>query len=185
MPPLYLRAVLVLLLIAPLPMLPAAFRAWAVQPDEMLADPAMEARARDIGSELRCLVCQNESIDESNADLARDLRRLVRERLQQGDSNRQVLDYIVSRYGDFVLLRPPLKPTTWVLWFGPPTILLLGGIALVLYFRRRARGAVPGLAGEQPLSAAELARLSGLIDGAGGQAGEALSPAAAAKERTP
>ena len=97
--------------------------AHAIQPDEVLADPALEARAREIGRELRCLVCQNQSIDDSDADLARDLRVLVRERLQAGDSDRQVVDYVVSRYGDFVLLRPPVKPATYALWFGPLLIL--------------------------------------------------------------
>jgi cytochrome c-type biogenesis protein CcmH len=126
--------------------IPAAF---AVQPDEMLADPALETRAREIGKELRCLVCQNESIDESNADLARDLRLLVRERLQAGATDQQVIDYVVSRYGDFVLLRPPFKPETLALWLGPVAIVLLGIVVLVFYFRRRAAHVVldeaPGL----------------------------------------
>jgi cytochrome c-type biogenesis protein CcmH len=138
----------------------AALSASAVQPDEVLADPALEARAREIGRELRCLVCQNESIDESNADLARDLRLLVRERLQAGDSDRQVTDYVVSRYGDFVLLRPPVKPSTWALWFGPAFIFAGGVLAVALYYRRRRRqpaGAPP------PLSADEQQRLDRLL----------------------
>ena len=101
----------------------SAAPAAAVEPDEILADAALEARARDISKELRCLVCQNQSIDDSNAKLARDLRLLVRERITKGDSNRQVIAYIVARYGDFVLLKPPFKATTWALWLGPPLIL--------------------------------------------------------------
>lgn len=134
---------------------------FAVQPDEMLADPALEARAREIGKELRCLVCQNESIDESNAELARDLRLLVRERLKEGDSDRQVVDYVVSRYGDFVLLRPPVKPTTWALWFGPPLIFVLGLVALALYYRRRGRQPAPAA---PPLSAEEQQRLERILE---------------------
>ncbi|MFO1155987.1 MAG: cytochrome c-type biogenesis protein [Rhodospirillales bacterium] len=135
--------------------------AAAVQPDEVLADPAMEARAREIGRELRCLVCQNQSIDDSDADLARDLRIMVRSRLKAGDSDRQVIDYIVSRYGDFVLLRPPVKPETWPLWFGPAVIGGLGALALVLYFRRRAR--VSG--GETPpLSEADEQRIARMLE---------------------
>ena len=114
--------------------------AFAVQPDEMLADPALESRAREISKELRCVVCQNQSIDDSNAELARDLRVLVRQRLTAGDSDRQVIDYVVSRYGDFVLLRPPLRPDTYLLWFGPALVLLIGAAAVVLFLRRRARG---------------------------------------------
>ncbi len=133
----------------------------AVQPDEMLADPALEARAREVSRELRCVVCQNESIDESNAELAHDLRVLVRERIKAGDSNRQVIDYVVSRYGDFVLLRPPLKPETWVLWFGPAALLAIGIVVLVLYIRRRARmDAAPAMT---PLSRDEEERLARVI----------------------
>jgi len=139
----------------------AALPAPAVQPDEVLADPALEARAREIGRELRCLVCQNESIDESNAELARDLRLLVRERLQAGDSDRQVTDYVVSRYGDFVLLRPPVKPSTWALWFGPAVIFAAGLLALALYYRRRRRQ--PSAAAE-PLNADEQRRLDRLLE---------------------
>jgi cytochrome c-type biogenesis protein CcmH len=100
--------------------------AFAVLPSERLADPVLEGRARALSQELRCLVCQNQSIDDSSADLAHDLRVLVRERLAAGDSDRQVLAYLTSRYGDYVLLRPPVKPTTWLLWFGPPALLLAG-----------------------------------------------------------
>jgi cytochrome c-type biogenesis protein CcmH len=115
----------------------AAPAARAVEPSERLADPVLEARARAISQELRCLVCQNESIDESNAPLAHDLRLLVRKRLTAGDSDRQVLDYIVARYGIFVLLDPPFAPVTWLLWLGPPALLL--GAAAVLAFRARRR----------------------------------------------
>src|SRR5882757_5642552 len=111
--------------------------ASAVMPAERLADPALEARARALSQELRCLVCQNQSIDDSNADLAHDLRVLVRERLGAGDSDAQVLAYLTSRYGDYVLLRPPVKPTTWLLWFGPPLLLVAGGLAILLAWRRR------------------------------------------------
>lgn len=135
--------------------------ALAVEPDEVLDDPVLEARARALSQELRCLVCQNESIDSSNADLARDLRVLVRERLVAGDSDAEVKDYLVARYGDFVLLDPPLRPRTYALWFGPAIVLLLGAIGVAVYFRRRA--AAP-TAGPAPLSAEEEARLQRLVD---------------------
>jgi cytochrome c-type biogenesis protein CcmH len=127
----------------------------AVEPTEVLSDPALEARAREIGKELRCLVCQNQSIDDSDAELARDLRVLVRERLRAGDSDRQVVDYVVSRYGDFVLLRPPLKPSTYALWFGPPLILLLAVVAIFVFYRNRKR-----LKAAAGLSAADEERLA-------------------------
>jgi cytochrome c-type biogenesis protein CcmH len=111
--------------------------AWAVEPSERLADPALEARARVISQELRCLVCQNESIDESNAALAHDLRVLVRNRLVAGDTDRQVLDYVVARYGVFVLLDPPFEPITWLLWLGPPALVLGTGAILLGRARRR------------------------------------------------
>jgi len=134
--------------------------AGAVQPDEMLADPALEARAREISAGIRCLVCQNESIDSSNADLAHDLRVLIRERLVAGDSDQDVRDFLVARYGDFVLLDPPVKPRTWILWFGPPAVLLLGAAGILVYFRRRAPSAArPG----EPLSAAERRRVDELL----------------------
>ena len=107
----------------------------AVQPDEILSDPVLEARARALSEGLRCLVCQNQSIDDSNAPLARDLRILLRERLKAGDSDDQAVDYIVARYGDFVLLRPRLTPETLILWIGPFALLLVAG--LFLYARRR------------------------------------------------
>ncbi|GAB4136612.1 MAG: cytochrome c-type biogenesis protein CcmH [Sphingomonadales bacterium] len=117
--------------------------ARAVQPDERLEDPVLEARAREISRELRCLVCQNQSIDDSDAHLARDLRVLVRERLAAGDSDQQVIDYIVARYGDFVLLRPPVKPVTYALWAAPVLLLALGIWALVATVRRSRRAAPP------------------------------------------
>jgi cytochrome c-type biogenesis protein CcmH len=130
----------------------------AVNPDEMLADPALEARAREISQGLRCVVCQNESIDESNADLAGDLRRLVRERLVAGDSDDQVVQFIVDRYGDFVLLRPPMKPATYPLWAAPVVILAIAATIIILYLRRRRRGSPP-----PPLTAAEQSRLDDLM----------------------
>ena len=137
----------------------AALPAAAVDPDEVLADPALENRARDISKNLRCLVCQNQSIDDSDADLARDLRLLVRERLSAGDSDNAVIDYVVSRYGDFVLLNPPFKGTTYVLWFGPLLIVVLGIVAVFFFFRRHriAEAAPP------PLSEDEKRRLESLI----------------------
>jgi len=137
-----------------------AVPALAVLPGERLADPALEARARVLSQELRCLVCQNQSIDDSNADLAHDLRVLVRERLVAGDSDAQVLAYLTSRYGDYVLLRPPIKPTTWLLWFGPPLLLVVGGLAILLAWRRRRADT---LTRSVPLSADEQARLARLL----------------------
>ena len=137
----------------------AAAPVTAVEPDEVLVDPVLEARARDLSRILRCPVCQNESIDSSNAGLARDLRILVRERLVVGDSDQQVLDFLVGRYGDYILLQPPLKPRTYLLWFGPVLVLLLGlGVVLRLRTRRR-EAAVPG-----PLTSEERSRLDRLMD---------------------
>ena len=158
MRPVMRRALLVLLLIGALSGLASA-PARAVRPDEMLADPALEARARAISQELRCLVCQNQSIDDSNADLAHDLRVLVRERLKAGDSDRQVVAYIVRRYGQFVLLKPPLEPATYLLWFSPAAILLLGAAGAVVYLRRRRAAAETA----PPLSEVEAARLAELL----------------------
>ncbi len=133
--------------------------AQAVEPSERLADPAQEARARAISKVLRCLVCQNESIDESGADLAHDIRVLLRERIAAGDTDRQAIQYIVNRYGQFVLLKPPVEPATYVLWFGPPLILIAG--ALVLFFRaRRRRTAAMSPA---PLSAEERDRVAAML----------------------
>jgi len=120
-------------------MISAAPAAYAVQPDEIMADPAKEARARDLSRELRCMVCQNQSIDDSDAPLARDLRLLVRERIAGGDSDKQVIDFLVARYGEFVLLKPRLSPHTLLLWLLPPLALAGGGLALWYYSRRRSR----------------------------------------------
>lgn len=125
------------LLLALMLLLP--FAAQAVQPQERLADPKLEARARDISENLRCLVCQNESIDESDADLAHDIRMLVRERLTAGDTNQQVVDNVVGRYGQFVLLRPPVESATLVLWYGPPVLVVIGLIGVVFWLRGRPR----------------------------------------------
>ncbi len=133
--------------------------AWAVLPDEILDDPVLEARARELSQEIRCLVCQNENIDSSNADLARDLRILVRERLVAGDSDDDVKAFLVARYGDFVLFNPPVKPTTYLLWFGPALIVLLGTGGVVAYFARRRRHQIE----PAPLSAAERQRLERLL----------------------
>jgi cytochrome c-type biogenesis protein CcmH len=127
-----------------------AIPAHAVRPDEMLADPALEARARDIGRELRCLVCRNQSIDDSDADLARDLRVLVRERLKEGHTDDQVIAYVRSRYGDFVLLRPPFAVGTVLLWVGPLLILLLGAFGVARFYRARARVSGPATAALSP-----------------------------------
>jgi cytochrome c-type biogenesis protein CcmH len=134
--------------------------AVAVEPNERLADPVLEARAREISQGLRCLVCQNESIDDSAADLAHDIRVLLRERLTAGDIDAQAIQFIVARYGDFVLLKPPVEPATFLLWFGPPALLLLAGIGIALAIRRRrfAPEAPP-----PPLSDAEKERLDRLV----------------------
>ena len=129
----------------------------AVEPAERLADPALEARARAISAELRCLVCQNESIDESHADLAHDIRVLVRERLAAGDTDARATGAVVSRYGDFVLLRPPVNPATWLLWFGPVMLLVFGLAGTLLWLRRRPMTAPP------PLSDAEQRSLDRLL----------------------
>jgi cytochrome c-type biogenesis protein CcmH len=121
----------------------AGSSAYAVQPDEIMADPVKEARARALSQELRCMVCQNQSIDDSEAPLARDLRLLVRERIAAGDSDAQVIDFLVARYGEFVLLKPRLERQTLLLWLLPPLALAGGGISLWLHSRRRAKSA-PG-----------------------------------------
>ena len=138
-------------IMAPLP-------AFAVNPDEVLRDPALEARARTISSELRCMVCQNQSIDDSNADLARDLRLLVRKRLSDGDTDQQVLDYIVSRYGEFVLLKPRFTEKTLVLWGAPIVLFVVGGFSLVVYARRRV-----GKPTGKPLTPEEEAQLDNIL----------------------
>jgi len=133
--------------------------AFAIRPDEILDDPKLEQRARAIGTELRCLVCQNESIDDSNADLAHDLRVLVRQRLVAGDTDAQVKQYIVARYGNYVLLKPPFTTETYLLWFGP-LILLLGAAGVAAIYMRR-----PSATGQNaPLTDDESQRLSALLD---------------------
>ncbi|MPZ37539.1 MAG: cytochrome c-type biogenesis protein CcmH [Rhizobiales bacterium] len=155
----WLRLLVILLLFIP------ASHAVAVQPDEILADPAKEARARELSKQLRCMVCQNQSIDDSDAPLARDLRILVRERLQAGDSNSQVLDFLVQRYGEFVLLRPRLHWRTALLWLAPPVLLIGGGLVLFLLARRRGRSGAIDTTTPQggALTADEERRLAGLM----------------------
>jgi len=149
---LFFAAAMVAVLLAPL-------SAHAVRPDEMLADPKLEARAREIGKELRCLVCRNQSIDDSEADLAHDLRVLVRDRLKAGDSDDQAIAYIRARYGDFVLLKPPFEVSTALLWGGPLLVLLIGAIGVRRYLRRRASVSEP-----PPLSADEERRLAQMLE---------------------
>ena len=138
--------------------------ALAVQPDEVLKDPALEARARALSKDIRCLVCQNQSIDDSNADLARDLRILVRERLVAGDSDTEVLDYLIARYGDFVMLKPPFKGSTYILWFGPLLVFVLAAIGLAVYFRRRQTEFAGAGDDSGRLSSEERDRLTRLLD---------------------
>jgi cytochrome c-type biogenesis protein CcmH len=133
--------------------------AFAVQPDEILKDPALEGRARNLSRELRCMVCQNQSIDDSEAPLARDLRILVRQRLEAGDSDKQVLDFLVARYGDFVLLRPPFQADTLLLWGLTPAALIAGAIGLVIMVRRRKAVTVE----QGALSPEEQRKLSTLV----------------------
>lgn len=135
-----------------------ALPALAVNPDEMLPDPALEARARAISAELRCMVCQNQSIDDSNADLAKDLRLLVRERLKRGDTDQQVFDYLVSRYGEFVLLKPRMTIRNIALWGMPVALILIGGVTLIVLSRRRR--VTPA---SVPLTAEEQARVDALM----------------------
>jgi len=134
--------------------------AHAVTPDEMLKDPALEARARSLSQELRCMVCQNQDIDDSNAALAHDLRVLVRDRLKAGDSDRQVLDYLVDRYGEFILLKPRFELHTLLLWGLPPLVLVAGAAGLIAAMRRRK----VAQAEPAPLSEAERRRLSTLVE---------------------
>jgi cytochrome c-type biogenesis protein CcmH len=151
-----MRRLLIVALVSSL-LLPGA--ALAVKPDEILKDPALEARARVLSQELRCMVCQNQSIDDSDAPLARDLRLLVRERLEKGDSDKQVLDFLVARYGNFVLLKPPVEPSTLLLWGLSPLVLIIGFGALVVMARRRRSLALES----EGLSAEERRRLDGLV----------------------
>ena len=154
-----LIAILTIVLLAAL----AAPVAFAVQPDEIMGDPAKEARARDLSRELRCMVCQNQSIDDSEAPLARDLRLLVRERIAAGDSDNQVMDFLVARYGEFVLLKPRVNQHTLLLWLVPPLALAGGGLALWLHNRRRQKSAGTGDPSLLHLTEEEEARIDRLI----------------------
>ena len=146
--------------------------AKAVLPDEFLADASLESRARALSKQLRCLVCQNQSIDNSDAELARDLRILVRERLKAGDSDTQVMAFLVARYGDFILLKPPVKPATWLLWFGPLAIFVAAGLAIMIAVSWRKRFPKSTPTALSQLERAALARIldhdgSGTQDGGG------------------
>jgi cytochrome c-type biogenesis protein CcmH len=148
-----LRAVLAALLLS----LAALSTATAVEPDEILDDPVLEERAREISSQLRCMVCQNQSIDDSDAELARDLRLIVRERLVAGDSNEQIFDYVVSRYGEFVLLKPRFSLKTAALWLAPAIVMGIGLIAVVMFLRgRRPQPAAGRLSAEEEAAVARL-----------------------------
>ena len=144
----------VLILVAFVPSAPCI----AVEPNEILANPSLESRARALSKHIRCLVCQNESIDSSNASLAKDLRVIVRERLVAGDNDTQVLNFLVARYGDYVLLKPPVKPTTYALWYGPGVLMALGFFAVIVFLIRRRKIVRP-----DPLNDAETARMVQLM----------------------
>jgi len=131
---------------------------FAVEPNEILRDPNLEARAREIGKALRCVVCQNETIDESDAELARDMRRLVRRQIIDGHSDQKIIDYMVDRYGDFVLLNPPFKPSTWALWFGPLAVFCLGAVVIIRKLRTISRRQM------KPLSAEEQDEFASLVN---------------------
>jgi cytochrome c-type biogenesis protein CcmH len=154
------RALLALTIVAAMA---ASTSVLAVQPDEIMSDPVKEARARDLSRELRCMVCQNQSIDDSEAPLARDLRLIVRERIAAGDSDAQVIDFLVARYGEFVLLKPRLNSHTWLLWFLTPLALGTGGIALWAHGRRRARSGGEQDDAQLSLTPEEEARINQLI----------------------
>jgi cytochrome c-type biogenesis protein CcmH len=143
----------------------AASAARAVQPDEIMSDPVKESRARDLSRELRCMVCQNQSIDDSEAPLARDLRLLLRERIAAGDSDAQVINFLVARYGEFVLLKPRLELHTLLLWLLPPMALAGGGLALWMHSRRRAKSTAAEDLSSSRLTAEEEARLERLMAG--------------------
>lgn len=133
--------------------------ALAVQPDEIMDDPALEARARAISEDVRCLVCRSENIDASNAEWARDVRLVIRERLAEGDTDAQVKQFLVDRFGEYVLFKPPFSLANAALWFAGPVLFLLGGTAALLYLRRRRRAAAPAEAALSPEEEAALARL--------------------------
>ena len=153
----------ILILVFAMAVMMGSSAAYAVQPDEIMSDPIKEARARDLSRELRCMVCQNQSIDDSEAPLARDLRLLVRERIAAGDSNAQVIDFLVARYGEFVLLKPRFESHTLLLWLLPPLALAGGGLALWMHGRRRSRSAAAQDPSLFRLTAEEEARLERLI----------------------
>lgn len=132
----------------------------AVEPDEILDDPLLEERAREISAQVRCVVCQNEAIDTSNAGIARDLRILIRERLLAGDTDQEIFDFLVARYGDFVLFKPPFKPQTWALWFAPFLIAAAGAAGVFVLVRRASRQAAPG---PERLSEEELAQIEKIM----------------------
>jgi cytochrome c-type biogenesis protein CcmH len=142
--------------------------AVAVEPGEMLKDPGQEERARELGREIRCLVCQSQSIEDSAADLARDLRHIVRERIEAGDSDNQIRAFLVARYGDFVLFNPPVKPATYVLWFGPVIVFFVASTAVLVYLRRRRRAASDTASTPAALTAEEERRLERLLAEGGG-----------------
>ena len=131
----------------------------AAEPNEILDDPTLEARARARSKNIRCLVCQNQSIDDSNASLARDLRVIVRERLVAGDTDRQIEEFLVARYGDFVLLKPPMKPTTYALWYGPAAVFAMGLLAAAVFLRRGRKAITP-----EPLDPDEQTRIQRLLE---------------------
>ena len=145
------RLILVFVLLLAVP-------ALALEPEEMLDDPVLEERARDLSLEVRCVVCQNQSIDDSPAQIAADMRRAIRDRLVAGDSDAEVLDFLVDRYGDYVLLRPPLRPGTYLLWFGPGLVLLIGVFGVAWGLRRRALKPEP-----DPLTPEERAAVNRLL----------------------
>jgi len=147
----------VLILLVTLALLAPAARALAVQPDEMLPDPALETRARALSKELRCMVCQNQSIDDSDAPLARDLRLLVREHLRAGETDQQVLDFLIARYGEFVLLRPRFAPHTALLWLTPLGVLVIGALGIAMSARRQRSS-------EGNLTADEEGRLAEILE---------------------
>ena len=153
-----MKHLLLALMLAVLPLSPV----FAVQPDEVLDDPVLEERARELSRGLRCLVCRNESIDDSNATLARDLRLLVRERLVAGDSDDEVIDYVVDRYGEYVLLQPRATGANWLLWAAGPIMLILGAGIAIVYLRRRE--AAPEPVETAALSDEEKARLNDILD---------------------
>jgi cytochrome c-type biogenesis protein CcmH len=144
-------------------LLGAISQARAVQPDEILKDPALEARARNLSQELRCVVCQNQSIDDSNAPLARDLRVLLRDRLQAGDNDSAAMDFIVARYGNFVLLKPPMQLNTIMLWVGPFLVLIAASLGFGRYIRRSATNAA-GATTAAPLDDNELKLVEAILD---------------------